>query len=448
MPITRTGVLNVKGAGRDNTQWEERIWKLDGAVLTSFNAEEDGKPKGRFELRDVSNLQFESKKRECNFELPQHGKVRLRAETKSDAEAWYDSLKEAKDTQGVSTPSSPLSPLSPRLSIRSPRYRVEEELQQKMRVKFQAAVAQTKDHTVEAVINKADKSGTGTLECEEFRSMCRRICKIPPKEVSDADLDSFFEWITCEDGGVLHCEKMSEFIARRPKEEPTVAKGKMQIDQALQKLRARINVQTKGGKDVEKLYHECDGNGDGTLDFSEFKRAIRKVLKIPAGELTDKTVLTLFRILDEGDEDCVSLMDFTEFVTNPEYSCDHKERIESWGKPLETGNDRLDMLYSEHARKEARLEEQRREKERSETAKFEEAKFKRQTGVKQANRSAPVDAQDAVERLYQDHDERARRLLERQRMHDEQVAAGLEAEKKKATTDPFLLGARHLWHGC
>jgi Ca2+-binding EF-hand superfamily protein len=321
MPITRTGVLNVKGAGRDNTQWEERTWKLDGAVLTSFNAEDaDGKPKGRFELRDVSNLQFESKKRECNFELPQ-GKVRLRAETKSDAQGWYDSLKEAKDTQGASTTSSPLSPLTPQLAIRSPRCRVEEELQQKMRVKFQAAVAQTKDHTVEAVINKADKSGTGSLEREEFRIMCRKICKIPPKEVSDGDLDTFFDWITCDDEGVLHCEKMTEFIARRLKEEePDDAACKMQIDQALHKLRARIKVQTKGDKDVEKLYHECDGNGDGTLDFSEFKRAIRKVLKIPAGELTDKTVLTLFRILDEGDEDCVSLMDFTEFVTNPEYS--------------------------------------------------------------------------------------------------------------------------------
>jgi hypothetical protein len=203
----------------------------------------------------------------------------------------------------------------------------------------------------------------------------------------------------------------------------------------MQKLRDRVNTHTKGGKakELEKLYQECDGNGDGTLDFQEFKRAVRKVLKIPVAEMTDKAIMALFRILDEGDEDCVSLMDFTEFVTNPQYLSNHRERIDTCGKPLyHTGADRLYRLYDDHARKTMRLDEQRKEQEINEIERLETSKsIAQQKCVRQANRLTPVHSKHAAERLYQEHDERTRRLEERQRVHHQQEAESLKEQARK-----------------
>jgi len=88
------GFLAVKGADPENVKWEERLWKLDDAALKCFNREEPHIFMGSFPLDDFSNVQFEERKNECNFEI--NGKiVRIRARTKDEARSWYEGIVDA-----------------------------------------------------------------------------------------------------------------------------------------------------------------------------------------------------------------------------------------------------------------------------------------------------------------------------------------------------------------
>ena len=69
------------------------------------------------------------------------------------------------------------------------------------------------------------------------------------------------------------------------------------------KLQNRLQAATYGTPPAE-LFASFDKSGDG-LDAAELKGLIRKELKIPPSDLTDKDIATLVKWLDDDDSGSV-----------------------------------------------------------------------------------------------------------------------------------------------
>ena len=71
---------------------------------------------------------------------------------------------------------------------------------------------------------------------------------------------------------------------------------------------------TFGGEDWEKFFRQYDKSGDGALELSEFRSAVRRVLKMPPAQLTDADIKLVFRHIDADDSGEIRLEELLEFV--------------------------------------------------------------------------------------------------------------------------------------
>jgi Ca2+-binding EF-hand superfamily protein len=66
--------------------------------------------------------------------------------------------------------------------------------------------------------------------------------------------------------------------------------------------------------DWSALFSKFDTDGNGTLDFAEFLRAIRMSIKIPESQVTDEELLHLFTCIDDDGEGDIDAIEFREFL--------------------------------------------------------------------------------------------------------------------------------------
>ena len=81
------------------------------------------------------------------------------------------------------------------------------------------------------------------------------------------------------------------------------------------KLRAAAYAQ--GGINWKKLFHHYDRDNKGTLDYSEFRSAVRRDGKMNANTLHDKDLQLIFHKVDFDDSGEIDLHEFTAWLTNP-----------------------------------------------------------------------------------------------------------------------------------
>merc|ERR1712187_576171 len=91
-------------------------------------------------------------------------------------------------------------------------------------------------------------------------------------------------------------------------------------------------------------------NGAGLIDHNELKQVIRKQLKFTKFDFPDQQIKELFQVLDDDESGEVSLEEFTQFISNPEY----------FGHQAHPGGggltQRLDDLYSGYEKKKQKIE--------------------------------------------------------------------------------------------
>ena len=78
------------------------------------------------------------------------------------------------------------------------------------------------------------------------------------------------------------------------------------------KLRAAAYAQ--GGIDWEKLFHHYDRDNKGTLDYVEFRSAVRRDGKMNATTLHDKDLQLIFQKVDYDESGEIDLQEFTAWL--------------------------------------------------------------------------------------------------------------------------------------
>eukprot|EP01044_Picomonas_judraskeda_P002122 COSAG03_NODE_142_length_11687_cov_11.710131_9_plen_1477_part_00 len=72
-----------------------------------------------------------------------------------------------------------------------------------------------------------------------------------------------------------------------------------------------------GGEDPVKLFSHFDRDNSGTLDFGEFRSAIRRGAQITVAKMSDAELRKVFNAVDSDDGGDVSLVELTEFIWGP-----------------------------------------------------------------------------------------------------------------------------------
>jgi Ca2+-binding EF-hand superfamily protein len=62
------------------------------------------------------------------------------------------------------------------------------------------------------MFSKFDKDGNGTLDVDELKMLARKYLKIPPRDVSDTELEALFAFLDEDGGGSLDLEELVNFL--------------------------------------------------------------------------------------------------------------------------------------------------------------------------------------------------------------------------------------------
>lgn len=87
------------------------------------------------------------------------------------------------------------------------------------------------------------------------------------------------------------------------------------------KLRAAAYAQ--GGIDWKKLFHHYDRNNKGTLDYVDFRSAVRRDGKMNATTLHDKDLQLIFQKVDYDGSGEIDLQEFTAWLENDKTNNNH-----------------------------------------------------------------------------------------------------------------------------
>lgn len=147
--------------------------------------------------------------------------------------------------------------------------------------------------TIDAGVGTWRQGGPGALRAPELRKALA-LLNVPLNEVQISHVIAAID--TDGDGEV----DVKEFIH-------FVWKGRTDL------LRRKLDTAayTFGGRDYVKLFNHYDRDNSGTLDWDEFRRAVRKDVKVAVGEVPDNELKELF---DGVDDDGSGEVDCEEFV--------------------------------------------------------------------------------------------------------------------------------------
>jgi Ca2+-binding EF-hand superfamily protein len=293
--MSRKGYLASKGADPKNLKWEERLWKLDAESLCCFSKENHNTCLGTFPLEDLTNVKFGDSKsgNEWTFEAS-GAKIRLRSRTAAEAQAWYESLKEAvpaadaeleepedgmdggeggeeeepevdetveeTGTRSIETTDTVRNNAKKELiAIR----KALESVVKKLRTKILQHTQSGKEELVNKFFEKCDANGDGELDMEEFRGIIRTVCKLTRDQMGDAELQTLFQVMDTSGAGSIGVAEFKDFLMEAPAtEEPPspkcLPKPKSRLDQmyaehAMKKAKIEVKKKRKDAEEQAKL---------------------------------------------------------------------------------------------------------------------------------------------------------------------------------------------------
>eukprot|EP00929_Paragymnodinium_shiwhaense_P083530 TRINITY_DN44566_c0_g1_i1.p1 TRINITY_DN44566_c0_g1~~TRINITY_DN44566_c0_g1_i1.p1 ORF type:complete len:1544 (+),score=463.77 TRINITY_DN44566_c0_g1_i1:119-4750(+) len=297
--MLKHGSLEVKGASLSNTDWERRQWKFNGKALTTVG--DDGQRPYRFTVGEMSKVRISANSPLVfSFQVDDQ-KVRFKANTADDAQAWCNALHGAVPCPGKSK-GDDLDP----------------ELREKIRSKVKAA-ALAQGIGLPGLIQQMDKSGTGSIDAEHLRHRLRKVCHISKEDLPDAEFETFFNWFDTAKEGVVQLSSFEEFVdygrvtfdhrdmgsmvSVRDSLLPTPQKERVRSKLKAALLAIKPPCPKRSQEEnlraaMDIVVQRMDKDGSGELEHSEVERAVRVVLKLPKDVISDKNILELLNDLD------------------------------------------------------------------------------------------------------------------------------------------------------
>ena len=97
------------------------------------------------------------------------------------------------------------------------------------------------------------------------------------------------------------------------------------------KRKLRAAAYTAGGKDFKKLFKHYDRDNSGTLEFDEFRSALRRDAKIAKKDVTDEQMKTVFDAVDEDGGGEIDVDEFISWINEDDPDAHHNRGDDAGG---------------------------------------------------------------------------------------------------------------------
>ncbi len=150
--------------------------------------------------------------------------------------------------------------------------------------------------TIDAGVGTWRQGGPGALRAPELRKALSLLhCPVNAEQVKHV-----IEAIDQDGDGEVDVREFIDFVW----------KGRTNL------LRRKLEsaAYTFGGLDYVKLFHHYDRDNSGGLEFDEFRRAVRKDVKVGPNEIPDNELRELFNGVDEDKSGTIDVEEFVELL--------------------------------------------------------------------------------------------------------------------------------------
>lgn len=189
------------------------------------------------------------------------------------------------------------------------------------------AVSNAGNESVGEFLGKFDRNGDRMLSKREFTYVVRYGCSVPVSRYTDQEilllfktlsgiggvsLDAFEEWVRTGKTPQKRGREGSERTRTSARRKAT--RKKLGNAESLIKSRLRAASYSTGGVNWPRLFAHYDRDNSGHIEFNEFRSLMRRDAKIPASNMSDRTLRKIFEAIDTDGSTHICVKEFTEWL--------------------------------------------------------------------------------------------------------------------------------------
>mmetsp|Transcript_12319 Transcript_12319/g.23032 ORF Transcript_12319/g.23032 Transcript_12319/m.23032 type:complete len:2958 (-) Transcript_12319:91-8964(-) len=191
--------------------------------------------------------------------------------------------------------------------------------------KLRTAARQNGAKSWSTLFKLADKRGDGGLDTDGFNIVIRDLARVKPSQLSNEELRTIWQSADANsDGRVDYRKEFLPWMNRDEKAGMDLAASSATVQQLIRKETSEISaIKIKlreaaemdgfvGCSSWRMMFMRHDRNSSGALDLSEFRRMLRRGMKITARMLTDQEIASFFNFM--SDKNQLMIRDFLAYL--------------------------------------------------------------------------------------------------------------------------------------
>ena len=172
--------------------------------------------------------------------------------------------------------------------------------------KLQAASYTAGGRDFAKLFRQLDRDNSGAISADELRRCIRRELRVPVPLISDKEIAALFAMLDADESGEVELAELTDFLQNGP----PLTVGLINVV----RTSMRDAAFSLAGDRWERLMLSFDRDCNGTIDVSEFRRAIRRELKLGLSQITERMIEQLFSLLDADSSGTLDLNELVRFV--------------------------------------------------------------------------------------------------------------------------------------
>eukprot|EP00929_Paragymnodinium_shiwhaense_P087144 TRINITY_DN47424_c0_g1_i1.p1 TRINITY_DN47424_c0_g1~~TRINITY_DN47424_c0_g1_i1.p1 ORF type:complete len:1332 (+),score=315.17 TRINITY_DN47424_c0_g1_i1:77-4072(+) len=322
------GHLQVKGADAQNTKWRPRAWQLHGDILTTVDQDEHGGQPFEFQVSEITKIKMSASSPQALSFVVSGVKVKLKAESPEEAQAWFESLRDAKaDIENMARSGNGSAQSPPgkavedadivkqaRRTSKSPGPdRLDRLDGVQLQGRFRALVAAgCEEAGLPHLLRELEQEHPAGLTPADFKAVVRKYLHVSKHDFRSSEVDGLFKSLEHGAEGVVYVQDLITLVSegcrsarvtpRRPSRSRSVTPTRSApkaSETALSKVVGRIKTLTRGGHEdaVDTFHRQGDKDQDGVWNFNELVAVVRFKLKFSSQEISDDLLNGIFEAM-------------------------------------------------------------------------------------------------------------------------------------------------------
>jgi Ca2+-binding EF-hand superfamily protein len=157
--------------------------------------------------------------------------------------------------------------------------------------------------TWEELFIECDNDKTGQLDYKEFRHLVRSTLQVGPRAICEYDLQSCFQELNQDgDYGIDPAELFRWILQGKRTPEELAMRSKHRLKRAKRAMLLACYDITTCEADVRQLFHSIDLNSSNRLSLMEFRRWVRRDLKLSRWNIAEDDLTELYLSLDKNSD--------------------------------------------------------------------------------------------------------------------------------------------------